>query len=196
MSATHKRVVVDGVVIRSTKGDPLPEHRSGHNGKLYPLEIDGVHRGYLVHRHGSIQRWSDSGGWRLLALCPELDRDDQPGPYLVRVGMTMHDMERVLKQAAHYAAEGAMPTIDEVPAWIENAQAIRRRNAEIEAERIAERARQREARARHMEERNAMIAAEDAHIREAYAELLASQAVTNFQREGLVLAAKRLGITL
>lgn len=96
-------------------------------------------------------------------------------------------------KAAFYASkERALAAVPEMAERLPSAAKV-----VAKAKAWVERYKARVATEREEEEANAAkLAADLAHITEAFRELLASEAVSNYQREGLALAAGRLGVKL
>lgn len=135
MAATFKRVEVDGMVIRATKGDAPPGWAVG-GGRQYPVEVNGVLRGLLIHTAQggwrSSPKWNGfrllSSNWREASEIPNQWLDDP-------IFSGSHDVEWPLRQIGLATQRGEMPSLEERDAWI---AVERRKIAEHAAKRAAE----------------------------------------------------------
>lgn len=161
------------------------------------LMIDGVHRGWVAYNRSQWVHGSNPSGHYLFSLLPsEYATKGSGADTQWRAEMGRHtDLQVLLSHHVPKKLEdGWLPSSEEVPAVLAKADARIAMGKALKATQDAIRERQKaEAQARGERLKREQDEA-TAHIREAYAELLARPDVTNFQREGLLLAAKRLNL--
>lgn len=109
------RVVVDGVKVRATKGTPSQLAKRYPAKAAYPIEVDGVLRGYLLYQQPGYHSY-ESAGWVLASLMIHGDRQ-------VRLYKSIWTGPRAAKdllgRVPAYIAAGQMPTLEEAEAKME-----------------------------------------------------------------------------
>lgn len=178
-SPTYLKVEVDGVLIRAVKAPASPVYPYS---TMYPVEVDGVRRGFLAYsKYGGYGRSSRKKGWSLVSLLPsEWDRGGTTGLHRVAGTFGADRREETLRQIPALIAKGVMPTADEVPGIVEAKAA---ELAAAKAQRAAEVAASAEAsRVRMAAEKQA-----DEDMVAGLEELLETE-LTNFQRAAVVRA--------
>lgn len=178
-SPTYLKVEVDGVVIRAVKAPASPVYPYS---TMYPVEVDGVRRGFLAYsKYGGYGRHSRKKGWSLVSLLPsEWTHGGTTGFHRVAGTFGADLREETLRQIPDLIAKGAMPTADEVPGMVEA------KAAELAAAK-AQREAESEARRQAASERAAAEKVADEEMIAGLEELLETD-LTNFQRAAVTRA--------
>lgn len=192
MSVAHTRVVVDGMVIRAVK-EPVPSCVKHYPIKsAYPIEVDGVRRGYLVNQRPGYSARSGHTGWAIRSLLPYDKTRPHDNEARFIAATTYGEAKNVLARIPDLIAKGLMPTEAEAAPVIADliqkanewaAGAPQREADRLEANSEAERRRV-EAVARQATERAMAV--------EGLESIGATHPLTNFERVAIEHALKIL----
>lgn len=130
MAATFKKIEFEGLDIRATKGD-LPA-RWAVSGRPYPVEIDGVLRGFLAFHRAQYGRGAQWHAYRLVSANWR-KTDEPPNQWPEKIGLSGYNPEEALRYLGRTANQGALPSLDERDAWIATSRARLAEEATIEA---------------------------------------------------------------